>query len=454
MKQRAPAPSALARAERDTLAAISSAPSGDETVAERAQGLLLALVRAGEYRRALDFGRESARRLGWDRLAASEILPLIALGNRTEARAVAESLADTPVETGGHGLRAIVRTLLGRDDDAATDGAEFVADASAMRASVAAWRAVSRRYGTSSALVHARYADLHAELERAFGSTRWSGEPVDGRTVVLQLVEGLGDNLQALRFAATLRARGARILVGCDPRIQSLIADCDLADAFIDRPIPERHAYGRADYHLVVGGWLHESGLPASMWWHEQPYLALTPADAPRVMEDANAPRVGIVWAGNPDFALEATRGMPYGALKRLVGATPDVSWISLQRFDHPRAAELRATPVTRRVIDAGDALQSMLDTARLVASLDLVVATDSAVAHLAGALGVPVWLVLGPTYNWRWRLDGESVPLYPSMRIIRDATGGDWNAAVDRVARELALNSLPAQPRERTLPT
>jgi hypothetical protein len=284
----------------------------------------------------------------------------------------------------------------------------------------------------------ARYGFLHGELERAFPGTRpWRGEPLDGRAVVLQLVEGLGDQIQGLRFARAVRAAGGRVLVGCDERLQELVRQSGLADDFVERPLPPRHAYGPAAFHVVVGAWLHESALPPELW-PNAPYLDVASAEAPIELPLHDAPRVGIVWAGNPDYALDATRSLPYAALKRLVAATPGVQWVSLQRFDHPRAAELRATPVTRRVVDAGAALHTLEDAARLLRSLDLLVTVDTAPAHLAGALGVPVWTLLGPTFNWRWRLDGETTPLYPSMRLVREATRGDWNAAVDRVASEI----------------
>jgi hypothetical protein len=315
----------------------------------------------------------------------------------------------------------------------------FIEEAHEIGRSLAAWRSAARRFGPGTADVLSRYGALHREIETAFPGCRpWRGEPVADRTIVVQLVEGLGDNLEALRFAVAVRAEGGRVLLGCDPRLQTLAQASGAASGFIERPLPERHTHGAADYHLVVGGWLHESGLPASRW-PSGPYLTVPDREPSPVLAEAGSPRVGIVWAGNPDFALEASRGLPYAALKRLVAATPDVTWVSLQHATHPRANELRATPVTRRVRDAGPTLHSMLETAQLLRRLDLLVTIDSAPAHLAGALGTPVWTLLGPTFNWRWRIDGERTPLYPTMRLVREATTGDWNAAVDRVAADLA---------------
>lgn len=433
-----PADWGLERADRDLLAALRTATPGDAAIAERVEATLLAALRAGAYARALALGRESAATLGYHRLAASELLPMIALGDLAGARTLASELAIAPADDGGHGLRAIVRTLLGRDADAARDGMAFVEEAERLRTSLAAWRKAARCYGPATAQVLSRYAHLHDELARSFGSRRWTGEPVASLTIVVQLVEGLGDNLQGLRFATALRAEGARVLVGCDERLHPLVRAAGAADGFIERPVPRAHGYGPADYHVVIGGWLHEAAVPVERWPTGAPYLRLPPEAPPTPLADADAPRVGIAWAGNPDFALEGARGLPGAALRRLVRATPNVTWVSLLQPDHPRGAELHATRPARHLVDAGASLGSMLDTARLLARLDLAVTTDTAVAHLAGALGVPTRLLLGRTFNWRWRLDGATTPLYASMRLVRDGVGGDWNAAVDRVAREL----------------
>ncbi|MBV9879013.1 MAG: glycosyltransferase family 9 protein [Gemmatirosa sp.] len=430
----------LGRLERDVLTLASLTPPGDESVDVPVQAIVVAYVRHAAYDRALAFARQYASLAGYDRLAGSELLLLLAAGDHDAARRLAEEAADAPVAFGGHGLRAIVRTLLGRDADAASDGAAFILEAIETGRSLGAWRTAARLYGPATAQVLSRYAALHRELAEAFPASRpWNGESLDGRTVALQLVEGLGDQLQGLRFARAIRDAGGRVLVGCDDRLRELVRASDLAEGFLDRPLPARPDVGPVDFHLVVGGWLHDSGLPSDRW-PSAPYLA--PADTdqpPAILDGLTRPRIGIAWAGNPDFALESTRGLPYAALRRLVAATPDVVWVSLQRFDHPRARELGATPITRRVVDAGPTLRSMLDTAHLMRHLDLVVATDSAPAHLAGALGVPVWTLLGPTFNWRWRIDGETTPLYPSMRLIREAAPGSWNAAVDRVVHDLA---------------
>jgi hypothetical protein len=129
---------ALLRLRRDALALAKAAPPADEQAAEATQAMLLALARHGEYAAALAFARESAALLGYDRLAASELMPLIALGDVDAARTLAAELADAPVSLGGHGLRAIVRTLLGRDDAAAADGAAFVDEAGEVSRSLAA----------------------------------------------------------------------------------------------------------------------------------------------------------------------------------------------------------------------------------------------------------------------------------------------------------------------------
>jgi len=360
------------------------------------------------------------------------------MGDDAGARAVAERHADAPVAFGGHGPRAFLRDLLGRHDDAAADGAVHAEQSLEVHRSVTAWRQVAARYAPASAQIMAQYGASCAEVERLVPAIRrWTGEPLEGRTLLLQLVEGLGDQIQGLRLARAAHDAGGRVVVSCDAALGDLVAHAGVADEVLPRPVEPGRLHG--DVYAVASGRLHETGIPPAHW-APAPYLTLDePVGELPVLDGLAPPRVGIAWAVNPEHLLAGTRSLPYGALRRLIAATPGVSWVSLQIASHPRAAELRNTPVTRRVRDAGDTLRTLLDTARLLRGLDLLVSVDSAPAHLAGAMGLPVWNLLGPSFDWRWGLGAEATALYPTMRLLREASGGDWNAAADRVARDLA---------------
>jgi hypothetical protein len=402
------------------------------------QAVLIGWTRLRDFARALAVGDEAYAILGYDRLVSPEVLLRLAMGDSAGAREVALRYADAPVEFGGHGPRAFLRDLLGRHDDAAADGAVHAEQSLEVHRSVTAWRRVAARYAPASAQIMAQYGASCAEVERLVpGIRRWTGEPLGARTLLVQLVEGLGDQLQGLRLARAARDAGARVVVSCDAALGDLVARAGVADEVLPRPVEPARLHG--DLYVVASGRLHETGIPPALW-APAPYVTLDePPAPPPVLDGLASPRVGVAWAVNPEHLLAGTRSMPYGALRRLVAATPGVSWVSLQLASHPRAAELRNTPVTRRVRDAGGTLRSLLDTARLLRGLDLLVSVDSAPAHLAGAMGLPVWNLLGPSFDWRWGLETERTALYPSMRLLREASGGDWNAVADRVARELA---------------
>jgi hypothetical protein len=311
------------------------------------------------------------------------------------------------------------------------------------------------RYTPAAAHLLAQFGAACVAVEEAFpGARPWRGEALGGEPVLLRLIEGYGDQLQALRLARAVRDAGGRAVVECDAPLADLVRASGLADAVVVRAGPPtgvgddvrralaRPGAGPLAWYVVVGGRLHETGIPPACWTDGASLGTLAGGDAgpePLVLADLPRPRVGLLWAGNPTFPLEAIRALPYDALARLVGATPRVSWVSLQLDAYPRAAELARTPALRRVRAAGSAIRSFLDTARLMRHLDLVVATDSAPVHLAGALGVPVWVLLSPSFDWRWGIEVERTPLYGSARLLRDGARGDWNAAVDRVARELS---------------
>ena len=446
-------PSVLPRLERSLVAAARTAPPGDPGLAAAIQAVLHAWVRCRQPARALPFAAAVYAAQGYERLASPEVLLRMAAGDLAGARRVAEELADAPVRAGGHGLRAFVRELLGRYDAAARDGVAFHDEAVATAGKLAAWREVARHYTPASAHLLAQFGAACAAVGQAFPEARpWRGEALNGEGVLLRLIEGYGDQLQGLRLARSVRNAGGRVVVECDPPLVDLVRASGLADAVVARVGPATALGGdvcRAvgdglACYVVVGGRLHEAGIPPARW-PEGPYLGGPSPDLgadlppePLVVADLPRPRVGLLWAGNPRFPLEAIRALPYDALARLVAATPHVSWVSLQLDDHPRVQELGRTPATRRVRPAGTTIRSFLDTARLMRHLDLVVATDSAPVHLAGALGVPVWVLLSPSFDWRWGMEGEGTPLYGSVRLIRDGTRGDWNAAVGRVARDL----------------
>ena len=145
--------------------------------------------------------------------------------------------------------------------------------------------------------------------------------------------------------------------------------------------------------------------------------------------------RVGLAWAGNPRYKADLQRSMALATLLPLL-RTPGISWISLQKG--PPAEQLSALPGDVFVSDGSSRDQDLAETAILLATLDLVITTDTCIAHLAGAMARPVWIVLPHLSDWRWMQQVETTPWYPTARLLRQRTPGDWAGVLDRVIEEL----------------
>lgn len=279
------------------------------------------------------------------------------------------------------------------------------------------------------------YFDLGAHL----GCPPWQGESLAGKAVFIGIEAGMGDMIQFCRYAALLKARGARqVAILCPPELKVLLAGqtgIDLAVA-LDEALP-----GQAwDYWvplLSLPGLCHTrlDTLPGQL-----PYLR---ADAARLAawresfaEAGEGMRVGLVWKGNPRFENDADRSLPGLDFLSPLGEVPGVRYFSLQKGAGEEEAGSPPFPIT----DLGPRLHDFADTAAAIAHLDLVISVDTAVAHLAGALGCPCWLLL-PDYktDWRWGAAGEATPWYPGvMRIFRQAEMGAWAEVVLRVREGL----------------
>jgi tetratricopeptide (TPR) repeat protein len=267
----------------------------------------------------------------------------------------------------------------------------------------------------------------------------WVGEALAGRTIVLCAEQGLGDTLQFIRYAAPLKQRGARVLVECSPRLHPMLAGAPGVDGCMSATTAPPPADCCAPL-LSLPHRLHTTleTVPAST-----PYLFADPqlvATWRQKLADSRGFRVGIVWQGNPRSPGDQQRSIPlvhYGALAKV----PGVRLVNLQKG--PGLDQLTPVAKSWSVVDFGEALDAsggaFVDTAAIMQNLDLVVTSDTAVAHLAGALGVNVWVALQYVPDWRWLLDRDDSPWYPTMRMFRQTQVGDWAEVFQRIAGELA---------------
>jgi len=269
------------------------------------------------------------------------------------------------------------------------------------------------------------------EAPRASSLPAWDGSALEGRTILLWAEQGLGDTLQFVRYAPLVAARGGRVIVEVQDCLASLVRSADGVAAVVpqSRELPpcQRQAPLLSLPRLL--GTVPDS-IPAAV-----PYLAADPARVERYrarLGAGNGLRVGLVWAGSPRHTSDRLRSI------RLARMTPlrhveGVEWHSLQVEESARE-EARGEGWLRRLLDEPNA-DSL---AAAMTCLDLVITVDTMPAHLAGALGCPVWTLLAHVPDWRWHLAEEDSPWYPTMRLFRQQRPGDWEELLKRVAVEL----------------
>lgn len=267
------------------------------------------------------------------------------------------------------------------------------------------------------------------------GVPRWTGEPLDGRTIVLIAEQGLGDTIQFARFAAAFADMGANVQIRCPETLHALLA---VAPGIAGVAGPGADA-GDADFHLpllsvpgVLG--VEPDAIPAAAG-----YLKATPeaADAWRMRlgGDMAARRIGLVWSGNPDNKTDYKRSIALQDLAPVL-ARPGCTLFSLQVG--PAAAAVDAIADDLRPQPLFDEPLPLTEVAAVIEALDLLITVDTSLAHLAGALGQPVWTMISHVPDWRWRLGRADTPWYDSMRLFRQPAIGDWASAVRDVADAL----------------
>jgi hypothetical protein len=257
-----------------------------------------------------------------------------------------------------------------------------------------------------------------------------TGDHPPGSSVLVWNDQGMGDAIQYLRLVARLAERGYRVLVLVQEQIKSLAASAPGVEAAFgpdDAPQP-------VDAHVPLCSLPHVLGF-APRDAGREPYLRTSKKIS--VPAAGEGKRVGLVWAGNPTHANDANRSMRLADLGALIDL-PGVTWFSLQLGNGPR--ELAASRFAGRLHDLSPLLTDFSATAAVMTELDLVVSVDTAAAHLAGALGRPVWILLPAVGgDWRWGIAGEITDWYPSARLFRQPRAGDWAPAIAEMAALLA---------------
>ncbi len=272
---------------------------------------------------------------------------------------------------------------------------------------------------------------------RAIDRPLWLGQDdIAGKAILVHPEQGIGDTIQMVRYVPLVAARGARVIVACHAALHALFRTVEgVSSAMVTESAPPPF-----DYHIPIMSLPRAFGTVLATLPSGVPYLhAPEPAAEAwrkRLARYGARPKVGLVWAGNPKHARDRARSIAVERLAPLV-ASSECAFFSLQKG--AAAAEVTAfDPSGKRVADHTSELETFADTAALIAALDLVISVDTAVAHLAGAQGKPVWILLPLAPDWRWMLGREDSPWYPTARLFRQPAAGDWDSVLRRVAREL----------------
>jgi Flp pilus assembly protein TadD len=288
-----------------------------------------------------------------------------------------------------------------------------------------------------------------------FDCPRWAGQNLGGRSILLHTEQGLGDTLQFVRFAATVKRRGGRVLVSCPPALTRLLYSCP----FVDRVLDHQDSPPDWEYHAPLLSLPAILKLTLAVLPAESPYLFVDegtlerwrpvvaqafevaqPVPASPAPDGARIFRIGIAWQGNPRNRVDRWRSFPLHLFAHLA-ELPGVRLISLQKGDGiEQLAGLAGRFPVAVLADPGGGpdRRDFLDTAAVMKQLDLVIAPESAVAHLAGGLGVRVWVPLSSVGDWRWLRDRSDSPWYPTLTLFRQAKPGDWDEVFHRMAESL----------------
>ncbi|MGE0760108.1 MAG: tetratricopeptide repeat protein [Pirellulaceae bacterium] len=283
--------------------------------------------------------------------------------------------------------------------------------------------------------------EAFAPFAPSFSQPVWDGSPLDGRTILLTAEQGLGDTLQFVRYAKLVKQTGAEVLLRCPRALEKILRSYGPIDGLFAEgcALPEFHCHlSLLSLPRVLGTTL--ATIPA-----EVPYLYADSSLVARWREELHNDRlrIGFAWQGSTRNRLDGHRSIPATQFLRLT----EVAGVRLYSLQKGTGREqLAAIPSVADIIDLGGQIDestgAFMDTAAVMQHLHLVVTCDTAIAHLAGALAIPVWLALSTRPDWRWMLRRDESPWYPTMRIFRQTEHGNWDEVFLRMRSELEILS------------
>ena len=271
----------------------------------------------------------------------------------------------------------------------------------------------------------------------------WQGGSLVGKRILVYPEQGYGDILQFARYLPLLQGRGAEVLFQPPHALQALFRDNDLGVTIL--PIEEDAASLDFDYFVPLGTLPLRFGTDLGTIPSPERYLEADPrriaAAGERLRDHGDRLLVGIVWQGNPEHRLDSLRSIPLATFTSLL-ELENVAVFSLQVG--PGIEQIGELSSELRPVDLGSGFKDFTDTAATLASLDLVVTVDTATAHLAGALGVPAWILLPTVADWRWLEGRVDSPWYRSVRLYRQGRRGEWGPVIEQVVKDVGDHRVP----------
>ncbi|HKE40971.1 MAG TPA: DUF5672 family protein [Casimicrobiaceae bacterium] len=267
-----------------------------------------------------------------------------------------------------------------------------------------------------------------------YSGPAWDGKEASGKTLLLYAEQGLGDAVQFARFATHAARSGARVVIHAPDALCTLLASVSGVSATVSSAVPAP-SY---DAHLALMSLprvfdTNLNSIPADMPYIDVPQRQRREAQE-RLAPYADRLKVGVAWAGSKAHANDRNRSCSLATLALLFDV-PGVAWFSLQHGE--AASQIATMPKAANIAPLG-ADSALVDTAALIAELDLIISVDTSIVHVAGALAHPCWVLLPFAPDWRWLLDRDDTPWYPTLRLFRQPTPRDWASVVMRVASEL----------------
>ena len=275
-----------------------------------------------------------------------------------------------------------------------------------------------------------------AGTEPKFSQPRWRGEDIRDKTVLIVGEQGHGDNIQFCRFIYNLHAMGARVKLQVTDGLIPLLSQSNI----IELTGRYNDDMGDFDYWVPIMSIPGILGITLDNLPRMQSYLTATPA-LTKAWQDKLGPkkrmRVGVSWSGRKDSWIHQHKSVPFPIILEMIQSNPQYEWINLQVDASPEEEEqLAAAGVT----GYPGTIVSFADTAALLMHMDVVISVDTAISHLAGALGKPTWIMLNQYgQDWRWLLNRDDSPWYPTARLFRQPTRGDWASVTQKISKFLS---------------